>query len=123
MKTASASPRPDLGAISKVILGLCKTYRRTHGMSPAQINDGLCDQFAGDAMDKLPVEVAMEARVVWLADLYHPPIRWKEMVNHAVVLYRGYYFDSETPQGVPAVCPMLLPAWRRADCPVLKMAA
>lgn len=108
-------------SLSEIILKV-RREPRWRTMKPEQINDGLCDEFASDVRDRLPVEMSMEVRVVWLGEAYHPPRRWKELVDHAVLLYRGHYYDAETPQGVPAVCPMLIPAWARVDAPLRKAA-
>ncbi len=112
----------NASTLTETILRVRQEHRwRT--IKPEQINDGLCDAFAADVMDRLPVELSMEVKVVGLADIYRPPLRWKEMTDHVVLLYRGYYYDAEAPQGVPAVCPMLLPAWARVDCLPVRKAA
>lgn len=64
---------------------------------PWDINNGRCDDFA----DKLVEALGDDATSHWVVDLpdYHLP-RDDHDICHAVVVWKGWYFDAEEPCGV-----------------------
>ena len=83
-------------------MGIEDTIRnmvRRWGMSPISINSGACDEFAENLLRHYPegilVEVGLKSDII---------------PGHAVVKYRGRYYDAETPKGVK----------RANDLPIVK---
>lgn len=105
------TPAPDLTQLIRQVRG---EYLARRGPS-YDINDGACGIFAEEVIRRFQDAHPQEKppQIVWLADIYSMP-NYKELINHAVILYRGYYFDSDVPEGMPGVCPRFLPTWRKA---------
>lgn len=76
---------PDLSEVVKALL-------RKWKMTPQEINNGNCDQFA----DALAKELGQEANVVYTEDVDPDD----ELPGHCWVEYKGRVYDAETPSGV-----------------------
>jgi hypothetical protein len=74
----------------KEIAWLCQRITRRMGMTPAQINNGWCMAFANNLQKAL----GPEAQVVSTTGLDGV------FSGHKVVLYQGFYYDAESPEGV-----------------------
>lgn len=77
----------------KLIQELAKIYTSLYGVSPEEINRGMCYDFAHDLKSLLG-----EGNVYWDDELGNS----SEEGNgwHAFLEYRGRYYDSLHPQGV-----------------------
>jgi len=81
--------------ISDAIKKLAKMYVAEYSLeSDAEINEGLCDEFAHDLKFIFP-----SVEVVWVDEI-HPGMK---RVAHAVAIFEGKYYDSECPEGTETV--------------------
>lgn len=76
------------------------------GLSPEQINDGFCYDFAEQVHALVP-----GVPIVWSCDL-DPVLDERAGMCHAVLLYKGRFYDSEAPEGVATLYD--LPFFQRA---------
>jgi len=92
--------------ITRVIKDQCKHYMVTYGVTPQEINDGMCGDFADDLED------IGFGRPVWGDELVeHAELHWSPEVlalgywlefhvaGHCFTMFNGRFYDSECPQG------------------------
>lgn len=74
--------------IGDVILSAVEIWERLYGLDSEDINHGCCDDFAGDIS-----RTVEGAEPVWDDEL-------GGQGDHCLIVYRGRFYDSETPDGV-----------------------
>jgi hypothetical protein len=76
-----------------VIREVAGLYERHYGVSPSDINKGMCEDFSTDVLT-----VIGRGEVFWADDMLDGS--WEEHGAHAFFWLDGKYYDSESPEGV-----------------------
>jgi hypothetical protein len=90
--------------ITKIIKRLVRKWDR-RGYSPLSINTGNCDDFANDIVDACKC-----GQAIWGEDIGRL-FKNVDPFGHCFFMYRGYFYDSEMPQGTNN--PQNLPYYKR----------
>jgi hypothetical protein len=84
--------RRGLATISEVVKAVTQLYVDLYGLAdPAEINRGMCEDFAEDVCSLVPGAEA------WWADELGRKRGWDG--SHKLIKYQGRYYDSECPEG------------------------
>ena len=78
--------------IGQAIRWLAEQYKRASGLSPRQINQGQCDNFASDLQS-----LVSDSRL-FCSEQFED--EWPDVPGHCWVEFEGKWFDAETPDGV-----------------------
>ena len=81
--------------IEEIILQLTEIYQRLHGISPYEINCGLCEEFANEVCDLLPGAIAD-----WGDAFTNENDNSDQYAYHCIIKYNDKFYDSEHPNGV-----------------------
>lgn len=76
-------------------------------MTPKEINNGYCDQFAEELLHRLRVKYHIEGEI-WEANIDGP------FPTHVWAKVHGVFYDAESPEGVPSwkALPIMMNAFK-----------
>lgn len=83
--------------LTPAIIALAEAYQRMYDVDTAQINNGLCQDFAHDL-----ISLFRNLRGLWGDELASKDEQiWHLFYDHYFVVHQGIYYDSECPEGTP----------------------
>jgi len=82
----------DIAPLPTIIRALVDGYRTLYGVEPSDINEGLCADFAADAVSLVP-----QATAVWNDELEASS---DAIASHCMIVLGGRFYDAIDADGV-----------------------